>query len=572
MEKMSAEKDYTKYSFWITVFVVVMMLGLSFIPPFSIGGIHFRRTNILSDLMTFPGDSVAGCGFDDSADRLFLDEMERREAELREANMLAASQVPEASGPREQSWEIGGFEAADTLQEAGQPIVNGEKVTAIEDYFSGEGVSIGDFCRLLGDATKKRTVRIAFLGDSYIEGDIITADVRDQLQSLYGGSGVGFVPFSTPLAQNRPTIKHAYGGWTNYSVIKKKTVPEEFADKFFISGTISAPDSSGAWTQYEMTAYRKHIAQSGSVRLLFENTGAAALNLTVNDSIERRFTPDPGEQVQQIRVGGTAIKKVRVDVEDANGFIGYGVVFDSPTGIGVDNYSIRSNSGAALFGTSARINSQIGRMLGYDLIVMQYGLNAMSPDVTNYTAYRENMVRVVNYIKRSFPGAAILLLGVGDRSTMENGEFVTMPAVLSMVKEQRAMAKECGVAFWDTFTAMGGQNSMADFVEKGWAAKDYTHLSFGGGKYIAKQLVNALLYAKQQAEAGAEAHHAEDSVAASASERAPMSYDQASGDLAPEIVTGNSAAEALSEEQSNGSHAAQGDSAGISNENTNWHE
>lgn len=500
---MAAEKDYTKYSFRVTALVIVLMLGLSFIPPFSIGSVRFKRANILSDLISFPGDSSAGKEFDDSADRLFLDEIERREAELHEVDTvtLAAATVPvESTEPREQTWNIGAGEPGETVAQVSQPVVNGEKITPIEDYSSGEGVSISDFCRLLGEATRERLVRIAFLGDSYVEGDILTADVRDQLQSLYGGKGVGFVPFSTPLAAHRPTVKQTYGGWRNYSVVKKKTAPEELADKFFISGTISLPDSSGAWTLYEMTGYRRHVAQSPSMRLLFENTGTAEVKLTINDSIEQTFTPDPGERVQQIKIGGTAIKKARVDILDPAGFIGYGVVFDSPTGVGVDNYSIRSNSGIALFGTSAKVNSQIGRMLGYDLIVMQYGLNAMSPDVTNYAGYRQNMVRVVNYIKRSFPNAAVLLLGVGDRSTMDNGEFVTMDAVYSMIKEQRAIAKECGVAYWDTFTAMGGENSMADFVEKGWAAKDYTHLSFGGGRYIAKQLVNALLYVKQQAD------------------------------------------------------------------------
>lgn len=496
---MSAERDYTKYSFRVAILVIVMMLGVSFIPPFTMGNVRFKRTNILSDLITIGNDSLSGNEFDDSADRLFIEEMERREAELQHSDTVFQPVASVPTDPQEQAWNIGeGYGAQTVVETVHQPVVNGEKITAIEDYSSGEGATIGKFSRMLEETAKKRTVRIAFLGDSYIEGDIITADVRDQLQGLYGGKGVGFVPFSTPLATHRPTVKQTYGGWVNYSVVKKKSSPEYLADKFYMSGTLSVPDSTGAWVEYDATGYRRHSAQSLSVRLLFENSDETTLKVTVNDSIERQFTPERSDLVQQIKITGEVVKKLRVDIDKPSGFVGYGVVFDSPVGIGVDNYSIRSNSGLALFGTSAKINAQIGRMLGYDLIVLQYGLNAMSPEVTNYAGYRQNMVRVVNYIKRSFPNAAVLLMGVGDRSTMENGEFTTMPAVFSMIKEQRAIAKECGVAFWDTFTAMGGENSMADFVEKGWAAKDYTHLSFGGGKYIAKQLVNALIYAKEQ--------------------------------------------------------------------------
>ena len=60
---------------------------------------------------------------------------------------------------------------------------------AIEDYTpGGTGIS------RLRDAfsqSRERCVRVAFVGDSYIEGDIFTQDVRSQLQDIYGGAGVG---------------------------------------------------------------------------------------------------------------------------------------------------------------------------------------------------------------------------------------------------------------------------------------------------------------------------------------------------------------------------------------------
>ncbi|MFQ8804906.1 MAG: hypothetical protein ACLR8Y_07075 [Alistipes indistinctus] len=48
------------------------------------------------------------------------------------------------------------------------------------------------FNRALTRGAAGRPVRIAVLGDSFIEGDIITADLREQLQNLCGGRGVGF--------------------------------------------------------------------------------------------------------------------------------------------------------------------------------------------------------------------------------------------------------------------------------------------------------------------------------------------------------------------------------------------
>ena len=56
-----------------------------------------------------------------------------------------------------------------------------------------------------------------------------------------------------------------------------------------------------------------------------------------------------------------------------------------------------------------------------------------------------------------------------------------MPAVLALLHAQRQAARRSGVAFWNVFGAMGGENSMIRFVENNWASKDYT-LEFQGRK------------------------------------------------------------------------------------------
>ena len=73
-------------------------------------------------------------------------------------------------------------------------------MTCIED-FSTDGRGMKPFYEALGGmASLGRPVRIAVLGDSYIEGDIITADLRNLLQDRYGGCGVGFVPMASETA------------------------------------------------------------------------------------------------------------------------------------------------------------------------------------------------------------------------------------------------------------------------------------------------------------------------------------------------------------------------------------
>jgi len=71
-----------------------------------------------------------------------------------------------------------------------------------------------------------------------------------------------------------------------------------------------------------------------------------------------------------------------------------------------------------------------------------------------------------------------------------------MPAVVSLLSAQRQTAKSAEVAFWSIFAAMGGRNSMVKYVDSNWASKDYTHLSFRGGREVANALYDALLTKK----------------------------------------------------------------------------
>jgi len=103
------------------------------------------------------------------------------------------------------------------------------------------------------------------------------------------------------------------------------------------------------------------------------------------------------------------------------------------------------------------------------------------------------MIVVIEHIQNCFPGADVLVLGVSDRS--RNGTS-TMPAVVSLLRAQRQTAKSAEVTFWSIFAAMGGANSMIKYVNSNWASKDYTHLSFRGGREIANALYDALLIEK----------------------------------------------------------------------------
>lgn len=501
-ERMSEGKDYTKRTFALAAMVIIGLTGLSFIPPFKVAGVSFKRANILSDIMTFGDEGRATLPTSESLlDTSFLEIF--REAEIADSLRKSAAAAEEMPAPavttsaQSRSGETTPARLPDSLRfmHITRPVVETPDIVCIEDFSAGE-VMMSRFYNSLAFQSERRPVRIAVLGDSFIEADIITADLREQLQMQYGGNGVGFVPFSTPLSKYRGTVKHTHDGWENHNVIKHKSVPEEYKPWFFVSGNISIP-VEGATVEYKGVNFRNRIEESNTATLLFVNREGSVLDVTVNDSISNTYTPSAGNDVEAIRIAESGISKLNIKVRDAKGFIGYGVVLEDSVGVSVHNFSVRSNSGMALLATDQRINSQINEMMHYDLVILQYGLNAMSADVTDYKYYGNQLVRIIDYVKRCFPGSAVLVMSVGDRSSVKGGTANTMPAVHAMIETQKDAARRTGVGFWNTFEAMGGSNSMPTFVERKWASKDYTHISYPGGKFIAERLAAYLIAAAE---------------------------------------------------------------------------
>ncbi len=489
---MKPDRNYLSSVFWITLAVILLLGVISLLPGRHIAGLYIKPVNILSDVIDREEDLPAV-----KAEPIFDTTL----LATSEAEVLDAMQTPETVAvavATTEAWELD--PAWQSRRPARREVPSGElpsELVPIEDFGEG-GSALAAFYRAWADSSGRKPLRIAVLGDSYIEGDILTADLREQLQGLHGGSGVGFVPFATAMNTVRGSVSHQYDRWTIRTLSQRASLPESLKDKFFVSGNFAQPQE-GATVKLKGTDFRRYLDRVERARLLFINGRATQIEVQVNDSASRVFNPPPDEQVQQIIVEAP-IRSLRVKLTQTEGFIGYGIILEDRQGVSVDNFSIRGNSGMALFGTSRSVNQQIASLAGYDLLILQYGLNVMSADVKNYDSYRDKLVNVIRYMQQCFPGAAILVMGVGDRSTQRGGQFVTMPGVWGMLRAQREAARETGTAFWDTFDAMGGPGGMAEFVKNKWAAQDYTHLRHPGGRVLATKLVESLVYGQTDAQ------------------------------------------------------------------------
>lgn len=502
-------KDYAVRGWLLMTATLVVLIIVSFIPPIEAGGVSLRRASVISDLIDM--DAPA-------ADDLLRAEQEAEiNAEEFEVDLeLVAEQVKQTTATASPTGEATSASWSGIFEE--QPSGGEEHMPQADSLPSLEELPTADFSEILpadsliirvekfyGDETNaldrfydkllagKESVRIAFMGDSFVEGDILTADLRELLQDTFSGGGVGYAPIASPFTGFRQTIKTSSKGWTPYNIMQRKSTPEPYVGDYFVSGWV-AKASDGATTRWEMTEKRRHLNECRRARLLFICREDATVSVRLDDGEERTFSFDARDEVRQIVVESEHISSLEMKVlNGAAGFTGIGAEFDDVKGVAVDNLSVRSNNGQAMFWSNAAVNAQINNMRGYDLVVLQYGLNIMQADRSNYSFYAEQVDKMIQYVKSCFPEAAVLVMGVSDRSQKNESGIVPMTSAKDLTKWQRTSAERCGVAFWDTYAAMQQLGGMSTFVANGWAGKDYTHINYAGGARIARELYYALL-------------------------------------------------------------------------------
>ena len=362
--------------------------------------------------------------------------------------------------------------------------------TRIEDFSAGHNGLHRFFTSLNNIDNLGRPVRIAFVGDSFIEGDILVADFRAKMQAHFGGRGVGFLPITSVVAQYRPTVKQSADGWRSYSIIKDRS------KKYVLSGVLFEPSSGNASFKFQTVDFRPGLEETSTLKIIYSKNDETEVILKKDDETLTFMLPS-AETMTQYELSGQFTNGT-LQFKNAKGLSALGVALEDNHGISVDNFALRGNSGIVMASLDAESCLQLQEIRPYDLIILQYGLNVASDSVRDYGWYRNQMIPVVTHIQQCFPGADLLILGISDRSRNVAGTYSTMPAVISLLRAQRQIAQSAEVSFWSIFAAMGGQGGMVKYVNSNWASKDYTHLNFNGGREIANVLFDALLDAKSQ--------------------------------------------------------------------------
>lgn len=380
---------------------------------------------------------------------------------------------------------------------------------------------------------REKQLRIAYFSDSIIEGDLITAPLRQTLQSVYGGSGVGMMPITSIVSGFRQTIRHSFSrnwetvsfmsrdhydislGITGYTFIPRPYYTAQKAIEIAPQDTLFSADSTATlppaqsrtetakyyvnhdpWVEYKavdiaggaaafdrIRLFYSHAPDSSFVRVSYDGESSSVVRL---ENTEHLRVLDISHQspVKTLRLEFPARLPVHV----------YGVSFENSEGVFVDNFPIRGYSGLYFQRMHQDILQDFQKQLKYDLVILQYGGNISNPKNQNYDNYKLAMTRTIKHLQDALGDVPILLISVQDRSIKDGAAYKTSPDIPLLVKAQSEVAAETGCAFWNLYEAMGGYNSMLGFANQNppLAGKDYTHFTRRGADKIADMLLKFL--------------------------------------------------------------------------------
>lgn len=356
---------------------------------------------------------------------------------------------------------------------------------------------------LVATAHGGAAVHVVHIGDSNIAFDGITQTLRERFQRRFGDAGHGFVLVAHgPLPYGHRGIDvHTRGGWRIAPLVHGALRDGRYG----LGGVLQTSGLGASATLATVAPSRCDVGGSASrFSVLYQCfPRGGTLELRADPSTNHGQDGGPRQEID------TRSTEVRDDVatltvpDGAHRFalrhVGhgelrvYGAVLERDTpGVVWDSIGIVGARARRLLAFDAEhLAAQIA-LRAPSLLVIAFGANEASDRWPGDDAFDAQFADVLTRLRAGQPAASCLVVGPADQAPAGRGAR-TFPSLLRVVASERRVAERTGCAFFDTFTAMGGEGSVSRWSRRGLAAGDHRHLSARGYATVATLIEAALL-------------------------------------------------------------------------------
>jgi lysophospholipase L1-like esterase len=366
------------------------------------------------------------------------------------------------------------------------------------------GQALEHFFRALHETeTTEAQTRVCHYGDSPITNDGITSTVRRKLQLRFGDAGHGFVLAARPWAwyQHAGVYHEAASSWNSDPMfISKGDHLFGLGGASFTADSTSASASFGTAEDGEVgrlvsTFDIYFLAQPGGGDFEIDIDGVPQARVsTSSESVKSSFhevrVPEGPHRMTLKPAGNGEVRVFGVALETS----GRGVQYDS---LGVNGAFI----GLLAHYIDEQHWAEQLRHRRPDLVIIGYGANESQFERLPMDQYEKDTREVIRRIRSALPDVSILFVGPMDRGERgAGGKVLTRPMIKKLIAYQRRLAAESGCAFFDTFTAMGGEGTVAKWREARprLMGGDFTHPTAQGAEIVGTLIYDAMMRAYEQ--------------------------------------------------------------------------
>ncbi len=367
------------------------------------------------------------------------------------------------------------------------PFVHDERNEIVGDRFMS-----AFFEKLYGQKTyNNQRINVLQIGDSHIQADFLSAQVRTNFQKDFGNAGRGLVvpikvagsnePFNYRFTSNikcygkrcvyvGDSLDYGIGGF----VVKTSDDTAQFRIRTFDYGALN-------YSFHKVTLFYQ---QDSSYNFSIEDTSGNLLASIQKDSSVRNVS----STTLSIKTNDIILKAHRSDSSETSATL-YGLNLENDSS-GVIYHAIGVNGAEAFQYVHAKYFSEQTQMLKPDLIIISLGTNEANRRPFNKELTAARLDSLVKQLQLYNPSTPILLTTPPDSYY---GRKYYNPAIASMHTIIVDYGKENNLPVWDLFSATGGYKSCYQWKKYKLMRKDGVHFSRAGYELQGNLLYEALM-------------------------------------------------------------------------------
>jgi lysophospholipase L1-like esterase len=347
-------------------------------------------------------------------------------------------------------------------------------------------------------AGEAHITRIAHFGDSTIAFDGITQTVRERMQRRFGDAGHGFVLAARgTLPYGHHQIRHeSEGDWRVLDITR-----QSLSDGRYGLGGAQARSGGGATAFVETGTHAAVGRVASRFQVLFERYAHGG-------RFDYRLDGGDWTTVDTRTEDGSSSDDA-VTVETEPGEHRFSIRVNGHGDVHVYGFVMENGDRGVVYDSLGYVGARASRMLGFDpthlatqlrsrdtsLVIIGFGGNDADDDRTQ-DEFEYTFRRVARLVREARPEASCMLMAPLDQAQRdERGQITTLPSVPRIVEAMRSVARAEGCAFFDTWTAMGGEGAMGEWYrqEPRLSSGDFRHATPAGYRVIGEMLYRALL-------------------------------------------------------------------------------